>query len=131
MIKVTIKNLDKFKNAIHKAPQLASKEIESAFKKSLYQVVRETVPLTPIDTGRLVGSIGEVGSEGIFKIEKLRAVVGTRIKYAVYVHEGHQKHRLGQRKYLETGLKKSIPKIREFFKRAFDNVFMTIARDSK
>ena len=131
MLKVTIPNLPKFQKALKKHPVLAAKELHNAFEKSLNQIVRETVPLTPIDTGRLVGSIGNQGGLGIFKVEKLRASVGTTVKYAVYVHEGFQKHTLGQRKFLETGAKKSVPAIKGFFKEAYENVFNQIAKESK
>lgn len=128
---ITIKNLAKFQKALGKFPQHSVQAIQDAFKKSVHQVIRETAPLTPIDTGRLVGSIGSQDGEGIFQIEKDRALVGTHVKYAVYVHEGHQRHRLGQRKFLEQGLKNSKSKIQGFFKEAYNDVMVKIARESK
>ena len=131
MINITIPNLPKFQTALKKYPQLAEKQIKDALIKSLLQIVRETKPLTPVDTGRLRASIGEQGAEGIFKVEKMKGTVGTTVKYAISVEEGFYKHRIGQRKFLETGAKKSINTIKGFFKDAMNDVFNTIAKDSK
>jgi hypothetical protein len=130
MINVTIPNLPKFQKALKKYPQLAEKEIKDALTKSLYQIVRETKPITPWKTSRLKNSIGESGGDGIFKVEKMKGTVGTNVKYAVYVHEGYQRHPHGQRLFLTTGVKKSINAIKGFFKEALDNVFNKIASDS-
>lgn len=129
MISIKIPKLPAFQNALKKYPQLAEKEIKDALTKSLYQIVRETKPLTPIDTGRLRGSIGNSGAEGIFKVEKLKATVGTNVKYAVYVHEGTRY--MQGRPFLEQGAQKSMSKIKEFFKDAINNVFKKIVSDSK
>jgi phage gpG-like protein len=129
MISVKIPNLPKFQKALKKYPQLAEKEIRNAFEKSLYQIVRETKPVTPVgETGRLRGSIGE-SIDGIFKIEKTRAMVGTNVNYAVYVHEG-TRGRIGK-PFLKQGVEKSISKIGVFFKEAIDNVFNKISKQSK
>jgi len=128
-ISIKIPNLPKFQAALNKSPQYTEKEIRKAFEESLYQIIRETKPLTPVDTGLLRSSIGQQGSKGIFKIEKMKAIVGTAIKYAVYVHEG-TRYMIG-RPFLETGLKKSESKIKGFFKDAINNVFNKIAMQSK
>jgi len=128
-ISIKIPNLPKFQAALNKSPQYTEKEIRKAFEESLYQIVIETKPITPIDKGALRSSIGQVDNEGIFKIEKTRAMVGTNIKYAVYVHEG-TRYMIG-RPFLETGLKKSESKIKGFFKDAINNVFNKIAMQSK
>jgi len=122
MINVTIPNLPKFQKALKKYPQLAEKEIKDALTKSLYQIVRETKPITPVKTGRLRNSIGEVGSEGIFKVEKMRGTIGTNVQYAVYVH--------GKKPFLLQGTQKALGAIKGFFKDAMDNVFNKIASDS-
>lgn len=128
MISISIPNLPKFQRALSKFPELASKEIKNALTKSLYQIVRETKPLTPVDTGRLRGSIGD-SSEGIFKVEKVSATVGTNVKYAIYVHEGTRY--MQGRPFLAEGAKKSINAIKGFFKDAYNNVFNNIAKQSK
>ncbi len=131
-VSIKIPNLAKFQKALNKAPELAGREIKKALAKSALQIVRETKPLTPRDTGLLMGSIGKAGSQGgILEIKKTKAIVGTRVKYAVYVHEGFQRHGKGQRKFLEVGAKKAEKKIQGFFKDAIDNVFKKIAMQSK
>jgi len=129
MINIQIPNLPKFQAALKKYPQLAGKEIKKALEKSAYQIVRETKPLTPVDTNTLRSSIGEVNKQGIFKIEKLKATVGTRVKYAVYVHEGTRY--MVNRPFLATGARQAVSKIQGFFKDAINNVFNNIARNSK
>ena len=122
-INITIPNLPKFQSALRKSPQSAEKEIKKALEKSALQIVRETKPITPIDTGRLRTSIGSTSSEGILKIEKEKATIGSRVKYAIYVHR--------RVPFLERGAKQAENKIKGFFKDAIDNVFKKIARESK
>lgn len=129
MINITIPKLPKFQAALKKYPELAGKQIQEALKKSAYQIVRETKPLTPVDTGRLRNSIGEQGGEGIFKVEKTMATVGTNVKYAVYVHEG-ARGRIG-RPFLLQGAERSKNIIKKFFEEAYNNVFNKIADQSK
>ena len=131
MINIEIPNLPKFQKALRKWPQLAEKELKNAFEKSLYQIIRETKPITPIDTGRLRSSIGEQGGKGIFEIKKTLAVVGTNVNYAVDVHEGFQRHKTGQREFLKVGVEKAMSKIKEFSKEAINNIFNKIAKESK
>lgn len=78
---------------------------------SIYQA--EIIPNVPVDTSRLVGSIFVVGDG----IPQDYVEVGTNVKYALYVNDGHVQHRRflpadklstgGKAKYLR-GNKKGI-----------------------
>jgi hypothetical protein len=131
MISVKIPKLANLQKALKKYPEYAGKEIKNALEASLWQIVRETKPITPVDSGFLKGSIGDVAKEGLFEVKKLSALVGTKIKYAVYVHEGFQKHTTGQRKFLEVGLKKATPMIKQFFAQAVENTNRAVINKSK
>ena len=132
MINVTIPNLKKFQSAFKKYPALSEKAITRAILKSMYEIVIETKPLVPFKKGLLKGSIGEQGQGGIFQVSKMSGMVGSRVKYAVYVHESYNRHpRGGQRKFLEVGAKKALRKINGYFKEEIDDVFNKISKDSK
>jgi phage gpG-like protein len=128
MIKVTIPNLPKLTKALNKYPETAGKELSIAFTKSALQVVRETKPITPLKTGRLRSSIGQQGGEGIFLIEKMRAIIGTNVKYAVYVHEGTKF--MAGRPFLATGTQKAMSDIQQYFKNALTNITEKIAKQT-
>jgi len=131
MISVSIPNLPKFQKALKKTPELAAKYFKDAFEQSLLQIERETKPLVPVDTGRLRASFGKTGTlHSIWKIQKTSATIGSDVEYAVAVHEGNQRHRLGQRKFLEVGVQKATSKIKQFFLDAYQKVFNDIARDT-
>lgn len=129
MIKVTIPNLAKVKNAFSKYPALTAKEVQTALLKSITEIQRDSRMVTPVDTGRLRTSIGQAGGEGIFEVKKMSAEVGTNIKYAVYVHEGTKY--MPARPFLQQGVDRAMSKIKEYFKDAVENVHLSISKASK
>jgi hypothetical protein len=78
-------------------------------------VKSKAVPITPIDTGNLRGSAYvELSTKGAEPV----AIIGYASNYAIYVHEGVEKHfNVGQAKFLETALKENTSKILEILRK--------------
>ncbi len=130
MINITIPKLPNFQKALKKYPQFAEKEIKKALTSSIYSIEREAKQLTPVDTGRLRASLGggtfKGGSFGLghgIKIEKMRASIGSDVKYATYVHRWTP--------FLSTGARQATKDIGKFFNQAIENIFNKIAKESK
>jgi len=100
-----------------------NRSAERALRKAGRVIIETTTPLVPIDTGAL-------RKTGRFVVEKEPAVGGTflnvsygdaegegEVHYAVFVHEDlTARHKIGQAKYLENGVRLSLPKVLEILK---------------
>lgn len=134
--RINIKNEARFKRAFNQAPKDLHKNIQRALNFAAERVIREAKTITPVDSGLLRASIGNTGRQGIKDIKDYVAYVGTKVKYATYVHEGtrnwplSQRPRLGGtvRQFLTTGLEKSQRQIQQDFKRAIDLTLANIAK---
>lgn len=74
----------------------------------------ESRKVTPIDTGRLRGSIAH------HKDDDLTHRISTNVEYAVYVHEGTQ--RMRGRPFFEWGMERTEPKLQKYIERAVSEV---------
>lgn len=124
-VNINFKNLDKLKSAFRRAPASVTKHIGTAINKSAMQIIRETKPLTPVDTNRLRGSIGEETREGILQVQPFMAEIGTRVNYARFVHHGTRF--MQARPFLQRGTEKAIPEINRFFQQAGQNIARDLA----
>lgn len=130
-IKITIPKLASLRKALSDAPEIAAKEIDDAIKKSIAKITEKTIPITPIDTGRLRGSIKEGTS-----FEPFRGRIEPKANYARFVHEGTSKWPLSQkpknpstvRQFLKVGVEKSMGEIKTFFQKALENIAAKIAK---
>ncbi|TXH07873.1 MAG: hypothetical protein E6R04_11900 [Spirochaetes bacterium] len=84
--KIEIKNIDQLAAAFKKAPQIATKHLNDAIKKSLYLIEEKAKPETPVDLNFLRGA-GYETSFGTLKGE-----LKNTAPYAVFVHEGTRPH---------------------------------------
>ena len=133
MTEFTIKlvGLDKLQNAFKMYPLESAKNLQKAIVKSIFTVERQTVPITPIDTGALRESI-PLGR----KIEPLRGEIGPTVPYAIFVHEGTSKWPLSVppknphtvRQFLKVGFERSIVAIEAFFNKAIKDSLNKITR---
>lgn len=82
-------------------------EIESKIQMGLEAVgiaaEDNVVSLTPVDTGRLKGSITHV-------VDDHTVVVGTNVEYAVRQELGDYQHGVGQAHYMRDGIQKTNAK---------------------
>lgn len=120
-VNIKIQGLAEFKKALYNSPQIALPEINRAIQRSIQQVGRTSVPLTPYKKGALRRSlITDV------KYKNLYGEINPRLKYAYKQHEGYYRHKYGERKYLEKGAQRSVRAIKEFFEEAIERVFKKI-----
>lgn len=80
-----IKNIDEAKEAFSGMEEKFKSNIKNALDKSINVVWGTATKITPVDTGHLRGKLRK-------KVYNDRAVIGTNVKYAIYVHEGTRPH---------------------------------------
>ena len=120
MITVEATGLDKLTLAFQRAPKTIQNEIQKALKDVVAYMETESKRNTPVDTGLLRSSIA--GVQGYSSISGLRAEFGTNVKYALFVHEGHGKHKVGDRLFFEKGVKSSEEYIQRRFAQLGENI---------
>ena len=96
-----------FQQKMRKMPKHLNSELTNAIKKSALLIEAESKPLTPVDTGRLRGSIKS-------DIKKLEAKIAPHVNYSVYVHQGTRY--MKGRPFLKQGMEKAMPQIKRWFK---------------
>jgi hypothetical protein len=128
---VKIKGLNELKRAFAKYPKVAAQNTQSAIHKSIYQVQRETTPITPWDTRATVESLGPS-----IKFKPLRGEIGPTTKYSIFIHEGTSRWPLSmppkkpgkKRQFLKIGLERSLKEIEGFFEQAIKNTLNQIIK---
>ena len=86
-IKIKILNLDKITARFKRSPGIIGKHISKAINESVQRVIGKTKPITPVKTGRLVGSFG---TDSIFSTRtRLTGAVRSLLPYASKVHNLH------------------------------------------
>ncbi len=119
-IQVSVTGLGDLIKRFRQAPDIVEKVTQKALVASISMVETESKRRTPVDTGLLRSSIG--GSQGFKFLRGLTAGVGTNVRYAIYVHEGFGKHTVGQRKFMEKGLRASSSFIKKRFGEAMEDL---------
>lgn len=126
MISIRVSGLNNLVKNFENHSVILDKEVTEALELSIAMGETESARRTPVDSGLLRSSIG--GSRGWRWLKGWRASVGTNLNYAIYVHEGHGRHNVGERKFMDKGLKASEPFIQKTFKKAMDNVAKELTR---
>ena len=109
--------LSRFKNI----PPKLNKNLNIGIQRAIMNIQRETVPITPFDTGRLRGSLK--GSRGT-KFRNLYGELGTDVEYALKIHEGTTRYPLSRppkaagtkRQFLKIGTERATPRVKREFK---------------
>lgn len=125
-VNINFDNLDRLRDAFKRSPATVTRHIGRAINQSAMQIIRETKPITPVDTNRLRGSIGDETREGVLRIEPFMAEVGTRVNYARFVHHGTRF--MQARPFLQRGTEKAIPEINRFFQQAGEAIVRDLAK---
>lgn len=120
-VSIQIKNIQQIKSAFRMAPELMTKELDTAIKQSILSVEGESKKNTPVDTGRLRASHFET-------FKTLYGKVETNTKYAIFVHDGTRY--VTGRPFLSNAVKSMDHDIQEFFVKAVQRVLDKIGRDS-
>lgn len=123
-INVEIKNIGQIKKALSDSPTIVKKYIDTAIKRSIFQVEREAVPRTPVDTGRLRGSY-DIRFETFGGFQPIKAILEPTAFYAIFVEEGTNKMRA--QPYLRPGLQSAMPEINKEFGDGLEEALKEIA----
>ena len=118
-----IKNMARLKNAFRLAPVILNRDLETAIKKAVLMIERESRKEAPVDTGRLRASHGHIFKKGFLGIG-FSGEVYTRTEYDVFVHEGTRFMR--GRPYMRNAIEKVQPDLDALFgdsvKVSFDKI---------
>ena len=85
-ITLEVEGLKELVAAFKKAPEIVGGELDGAIQQSAVQIQRETMVNAPVDTGQLRSQI-EYRKTG-----NAQAVVGSKAKHSLPVHEGSKPH---------------------------------------
>lgn len=118
-INIQIKNLPQIKRAFGMAPTLMKSNLNTAIKKSILMVERESRILTPVDTGRLRAS-----HRSVFR--DMYGEVGTHTHYDIFVHDGTRYMRA--RPYLKNAVQSANFQIQSFFTQSVQDTLNKIGR---
>jgi hypothetical protein len=96
-IRIDSSSLKRFLKALdgHDLGKEVPRWLEANGFQFLEEVQREIIRLGVVDTRRLLGSFTKGGGENIWQISNggLTLLVGTNVKYAQYVNDGHKQHK--------------------------------------
>ena len=118
-VSIEIKGLDRFISAMKSADRPISKSINEAIKKSIFDLRANTIPITPIDTGRLRGSFDQT-------FTNLEGRLFPTVDYAIYLETGTRKMRA--QPYMKPGVDRTKNQIEQNFKYEMDKAMEEIAR---
>ena len=122
-IQVKIKNLNKVRAALNKSPQVVSKHINKAIKKSIWDIHDKAKDLVPYDTGYLSSGI----TRGV-KWSNLRAEIFPRVNYAYWVEVLPYRHKVGQSHYMQGAVDQTNQKVNQNFNEGLRDSLEDIAR---
>jgi len=117
-IEITVKGLDKLKYKLDKLSNDMQRELKDGIKSAGFIVEAQVKPITPIDTGRLRGSIASDILFGGWGVK-----IAPHTEYAIFVHSGTSRWPLSMppknpgtvRQFMKVGAEKSIPIIQQMF----------------
>lgn len=118
-ISVEIKNIHQIKAAFGQSPKLMTRGFNTAIRKSVLVIGRDSRKNTPVDTGRLRASTLE-------EFSNLKGVIGTHTEYDAFVHEGTRYMRA--RPYLKQAVESNQHNLEQFFTEELDKVLSDIGR---
>lgn len=121
-VTVTIPNLPKVKAALAEFPSIVAPKMDEAIRRSIYEIERQAVPRTPVDTGRLRGSYTT-------EFRPLQGAIGPTVDYAIYVHEG-TRYMTG-RPFLKEGVEAAERAIERNFKKGLEDALNEVARKAR
>lgn len=118
-ISIKITNLPQIKAAFGKSPQIMSRELNSAIKKTIFNISRDSRVNTPVDTGTLRRSTYE-------RFASMYGEVGTNTPYDIFVHSGTRF--MQARPYLQRAVDSNRVDTLNFFTQAVQRTLDQIGR---
>lgn len=125
-IRVEIKNLQQIRTAFARFPETIAPYLRKASMKSAFLIERRAKELSPVDTGRMRGSIAT--SLGVLN-KGISSVVQTNVFYAVWVHEGTR--RLRGRPFMKQAAEQNRQNIQNIYDDEVKNAMQEVADMAK
>jgi HK97 gp10 family phage protein len=100
----------------------ARRQMKQAMARSVLKLVSSIKPLTPVDTGRLRGSI--TGSIKVLGNKEVIGIASTRVNYAGFVEFGTKKMR--PRRYMARGFRAARNQIKRYFAMAVKRMIRSL-----
>ncbi len=119
---ITVENISELREAFRRFPNIVAPFLRDANMKSALAIEGSAKEVTPVDTGRLRGSIAT--SLGV-KDRGLSSIVQTNVFYAIFVHEGTS--RAKGRPFMKQGVDKVIGRIEGYYKEAATRAMQEVA----
>ena len=128
-ITVQIKGLKQFQSRLVRAPVIVGKHVSLAINRASASILQKTLPITPVKTGRLVGSFALDSVRA--KPTNLRGAVRSRVPYAASVHDLHpagtqyrnpSKNKNAVAGFLKVGVERAQQLIDKHFTDALNNI---------
>ena len=129
-ITIKIDNLDIVRSMANRYPAISQRHIDDAIVRSIGEIDVQTKPLTPVKTGRLRSSL-------LPRFAPFQGIFGTKVPYAVSVHDLHapgtryRRPSLNKKAiagFLTVGVKRSGRVINTAFQKALDNIAEDLSR---
>lgn len=124
-ISISFTGLKEARDFFKNSPIIFEQEIGVAIGRSLAMFGTEMKRRTPVDTGLLRSSIGSE-SFGYSYVRGLTGGIGTNVRYAVYVNDGHGTHKVGERQFVEKGLQAGTPFFEKEMQKALERLAQKI-----
>ena len=124
-IVIEIKNLDKLTKLASKFPSVAQKHIDKTIIRSIGEIQINTLPITPIKTGRLIADLR------VPHFSPFRGAFGSKLPYAATVHDKYSAgtpyphpslNKQAIAGFMVVGIKKSESLINKEFKKALEDI---------
>ena len=121
--------MNKLRSRFAKHPVIVGKHISLAINKTIDDIIDKTKPITPVDSGRLVGSftLDSIRS----RTTSLAGAVRSLVPYAASVHDLHPagsryfnptKNKVAVAGFLKVGAERAERQINKNFQDALDNI---------
>lgn len=134
-ITVKIKGLNELRQRFQRHPQIVGKHVSRAINRTAASILAKTLPITPVDTGRLVGSFAT--SSILATPTRLIGSVASNVGYAGFVHDIHppgrryknpSKNKRAVAGFLVVGVKEAKRQIERHFQEAADLITKDLAK---
>lgn len=84
-ITIKIKGLNKLRSQFVRHPQIVGEHVSKAINKTIEAIRAKTVPITPVDTGRLAASYARDSRQAT--PTRLFGLFASNVEYAGFVHD--------------------------------------------
>jgi len=134
-IVVKIKGLKGLQQRFRQHPQITGRHVSKAINRTIEAIRSTTVPITPVDTGRLVGSYAKDSLRAT--PTRLFGAFRSKVPYAGFVHDipplggrykNPSKNKGAIKGFAAVGVKRAQRQIDRNFQRAADGITRDLAK---